>query len=378
MDFGALPPEINSGRIYAGPGPGPMLAAAAAWHGLASELSSAATSYSAVLSGLASGWTGPSAMSMVAAAAPYVAWMNVTAIQAEQAGAQANAAAAAYEAAWEMHVPPPLIAANRALLMSLIATNILGQNTPAIAATEAHYGEMWVQDAGAMYGYAGASTAASTLTPFSPPPTTTNAAALAAQSVAVAHALTNPAGLGATLQPTSMLSQLSAAASPATSETSSVVSLPASSSLHALQLLELARTSTSTPMSVSRYAAAAGTALRYAESLFGGEQAIPGPGPVRHGRICQGGRAGIGHYGPRGLPRGIIGAAGLVGGGPDRGDGVAGKRRPRRRPAAFDRCARAAICGYGWPRRRRRCSRIGGPLRLHTALPARRVTARWR
>ena len=52
-------------------------------------------------------------------------------------------------------MPPPVIEANRTLLMTLIATNILGQNTPAIAATEAHYMEMWAQDAAAMYGYAG-------------------------------------------------------------------------------------------------------------------------------------------------------------------------------------------------------------------------------
>ncbi|WP_131810908.1 PPE domain-containing protein, partial [Mycobacterium intracellulare] len=25
MEFGALPPEINSGRIYSGPGPAPLL-----------------------------------------------------------------------------------------------------------------------------------------------------------------------------------------------------------------------------------------------------------------------------------------------------------------------------------------------------------------
>jgi PPE-repeat protein len=32
VDFGALPPEINSGRMYAGPGAGPMMAAATAWN----------------------------------------------------------------------------------------------------------------------------------------------------------------------------------------------------------------------------------------------------------------------------------------------------------------------------------------------------------
>ena len=52
MDFGALPPEINSARMYAGPGPESMLAAAAAWNGLAGELHSAAASYGSVISEL--------------------------------------------------------------------------------------------------------------------------------------------------------------------------------------------------------------------------------------------------------------------------------------------------------------------------------------
>jgi PPE-repeat protein len=174
MDFAALPPEVNSGRMYAGPGSGPMITAAASWDSLATEVSSAAGDYGSVISGLTSGpWRGPASASMVAAAAPYVSWMNATAAQAEQAADQAKAAASAYETAFAATVPPPVIVANRTLLTSLVATNILGQNTPAIATTEAHYAEMWAQDAAAMYGYAGSSAAASTLTPFAQAPATT-------------------------------------------------------------------------------------------------------------------------------------------------------------------------------------------------------------
>jgi PPE-repeat protein len=161
MDFGMLPPEINSGRMYTGPGAGPMLAAATAWNELATQLHSSAVSYSSAISGLTTGWQGPSSAMMAAAAAPYTAWMSATAAQAEQVATHAMAAAAAYETAFAATVPPQIVAANRALLMSLIATNFLGQNTPAIAATESQYAEMWAQDAAAMFGYAGASAAAS-------------------------------------------------------------------------------------------------------------------------------------------------------------------------------------------------------------------------
>jgi PPE-repeat protein len=202
MDFAVLPPEINSGRMYTGPGSEPMWAAAAAWDGLGVELSSAAAAYRSVVSGLTRGpWLGPASASMGAAAAPYVAWMSTTAEQVKQAANQARSAAAAYEAAFAATVPPPVIAQNRALLMSLVATNILGQNTPAIAATETHYAEMWAQDATAMYGYASGSAVASTLTPFTPPPQDTNPAGVGAQATAVGAAAGTPA---ATHSPTAL------------------------------------------------------------------------------------------------------------------------------------------------------------------------------
>ena len=140
MDFALLPPEINSARMYDGAGSGPMLAAAAAWDGLAFELHSAATSYGSVVSGLSAGpWLGAASAAMTAAAGPYVAWMRSTATQAEQTAIQAKAAAAAYEVTFAAMAPPPVIAANRTLLQALVATNLFGQNSPAIAATETLY-----------------------------------------------------------------------------------------------------------------------------------------------------------------------------------------------------------------------------------------------
>jgi PPE-repeat protein len=200
-----------------------MWAAAAAWDGLGAELSSVAASYRSVLSGLTRGpWLGPASVSMASAAAPYVTWMSTTAEQVKQAANQARSAAAAYEAAFAATVPPPVIAENRALLLALVATNIFGQNTPAIAATETHYAEMWAQDATAMYGYASGSAVAAVLTPFTTPPQTTNPAGVGAQAAAVGQAAAagqaaaNPAALSQLISTVpAMLQALAAELSPA-------------------------------------------------------------------------------------------------------------------------------------------------------------------
>src|SRR6202020_1370536 len=229
MDFGGLPPEINSARMYAGPGSGPMLAAASAWDGLATELQSTASSYGAVISELTGeSWVGPSSAAMEAAATPYVAWLNAAAGGAEQTAAQARAAASAYQSALTAMVPLPEIAANRTQLAALTATNVLGQNTPAIATTEAQYGEMWAQDAAAMYGYA-ANSAATTanVTPFTAAPQTTNPAGLAAQSAQAASTSTGT-GVQSTLSQlmSSIQTALQSLVSPGSSTGSSIITTP--------------------------------------------------------------------------------------------------------------------------------------------------------
>jgi PPE-repeat protein len=195
LDFGALSPEINSGRVYAGPGSTSLTTAASAWNALAAELNSAALGYENVVIQLSSeGWLGPASTAMATAASPYVAWMKTTAAQAEQSAAQASAAAAAFEQAFASVVPPPMIAANRATLSQAVATNVLGQNTGIIAQLEAQYGEMWAQDATAMYTYAGQSAVAAKVTPFTTAPPVADPSAGAKQAASNASATATSAG----------------------------------------------------------------------------------------------------------------------------------------------------------------------------------------
>jgi PPE-repeat protein len=226
FDFAARPPEVNSALIYSGAGVGPLTAASSAFSTLSSELSSNATSYESIISQLTgSEWQGPSSQAMAAAAQPYIAWLTTTSGQLQQAATQAIASAAAYEMAFAASIPPPVIAANRAALAVLVATNFLGINTPAIAANEALYAEFWAQDAAAMYGYAGASAAAATLSPLTPPAQNTNPAGQSQQASAVSSAASSN-GTSSTLNNTlgNLQNAASAAATPAADTPTSILS----------------------------------------------------------------------------------------------------------------------------------------------------------
>jgi PPE-repeat protein len=271
MDFGALPPEVNSGRMYIGAGPATLLAASAGWESLAAELQSSASGYQSVISTLTDeSWTGPSAMSMLTAVTPYVVWLQGTAAQCEEAANQATAAAAAYESAYAMTVPPPLVAANRIQLATLIATNLFGQNTPAIMATEAEYSEMWAQDATAMYNYAANSATAAAFNTFSSPPRTTNPNGLAGQAGAIAQTAGTKAQTSSTQLMSSVTQALQQLATPGSGlsqatvgNASGLATSSASAPVSALSSL------TSTSGKSAKTAGAAGTLSSLSSALSG-------------------------------------------------------------------------------------------------------------
>jgi len=183
--------------MYTGAGSGPLVSASAAYSNLAAELSTTASSWESIIANLTTeSWAGVGSVAAAAAAAPYVSWLTTTAASLEHAGLMASASAAAYEAAFAATVPPAVVAANRTLLSALVATNFLGINTPAIAATEAQYAEMWVQDATAMYTYSAAATAAAALQPLTPATPTTSPAAAATQAAAVPAATASTSAQG--------------------------------------------------------------------------------------------------------------------------------------------------------------------------------------
>lgn len=219
MDFAVLPPELNSARMYAGPGTGPMLAAAGAWRGLAGELSAAASAYQDVIAGLTGqSWFGPASQSMAAATTPYANWLGTTAGSAEHTAGRLMQAVSDFEQAFAATVPPAAIAANRSLLAALVAANVVGQNTTAIAAAEADYNQMWLQDAMAMYSYAARSATASAVQPFTAPPPVVDPAGSPAQGVASGQAAagsTQAAPAGPVSQAASYLETLTRSVLPA-------------------------------------------------------------------------------------------------------------------------------------------------------------------
>jgi PPE-repeat protein len=195
VDFGSLPPEVNSARMYAGAGSTSLTTAASAWRSLAAELNSAGMGYENVITQLSSEeWLGAASTKAAQALTPYVTWMKTTAAQAEHTATQLDAASAAFETAFASVVPPPLIAQNRALLLQALQANVLGQYTNLIAQLESQYGQMWATDSTTLYNYAAQSSNATKVTPFKSAPEVSTQDAGAKQGAAVNSASGTAAG----------------------------------------------------------------------------------------------------------------------------------------------------------------------------------------
>ena len=292
MDFGNYPPEINSARMYAGAGAGPMMVAAEAWQGAGRR-----TAFGGQLVSIRG--LGIDRRPVVGTG---VDVDELRRLRPTRRGCGPPPRRPRKPAPRPSPRPPPIRQRLRrrcrrrwsrptaASSSTLIATNLFGRNTQAIAANEAQYGEMWAQDAAAMYGYAASSASATQLTPFNPPQQNTNPAGSADQAAAVGQATGTAAGNAqSTIQqafsavPAALSS---AAAAPAATDPLSTISnlisifvdLPAGLATFAADIPLGSLGVVALPFDV--IGALTGTHTDKIVSGWNGEQAWPGEGPA--------------------------------------------------------------------------------------------------
>lgn len=170
--YWGLTPETNAIRLTTGPGAAAMTSVVAGYQAAGvTHIQQGAQMMATAATTATGSWWGKGGTSMMAAAVPKSEWQIEAGAHAEKASGLIGAAAGAHSAAVAATIPYPVVVANRIREATLQATNIIGQNTPAIAEADVEYGEYWAQNATAMTGYssAAASIVSGLSVPLRPP-----------------------------------------------------------------------------------------------------------------------------------------------------------------------------------------------------------------
>jgi PPE-repeat protein len=196
-DAAALPPELNH-TLHSMGDLGESLMQAAAGHEMVADMLIAEmtamglnTSTTAMVA-----WQGPGGVMMQMSAQEFIEVCALASMWARMSSTQAAEVVAAHSTALQSMVPAEVSLANRTTYAGLAASNLLGQNTPAMMALDAqYYGVFWTNNATQRSAYGGAATSAlgaiTEPAPFSP-----TAADPAGPAAAVAQDAGSEAGEG--------------------------------------------------------------------------------------------------------------------------------------------------------------------------------------
>lgn len=148
-----IPAEYISNIIYEGPGADSLSAAAEQLRLMYNSANMTAKSLTDRLGELQENWKGSSSDLMADAAGRYLDWLTKHSRQILETAYVIDFLAYVYEETRHKVVPPATIANNREEVHRLIASNVAGVNTPAIADLDAQYDQYRAQNIAVMNAY---------------------------------------------------------------------------------------------------------------------------------------------------------------------------------------------------------------------------------
>ncbi|CLU99998.1 PPE family protein [Mycobacterium tuberculosis] len=148
-----IPAEYISNIIYEGPGADSLFFASGQLRELAYSVETTAESLEDELDELDENWKGSSSDLLADAVERYLQWLTKHSRQILETAYVIDFLAYVYEETRHKVVPPATIANNREEVHRLIASNVAGVNTPAIAGLDAQYDQYRARNVAVMNAY---------------------------------------------------------------------------------------------------------------------------------------------------------------------------------------------------------------------------------